>query len=90
MAVRMITRSIKTTEVIGLFVDVSAKTTFEERFTLSCPCRSEQEIMKVVTKTGMFADTNKKLVAVSSFDICTTKFAMSEQTFIDHATQIEK
>ena len=87
--VRMITRTIKTTKVTGLFVDVDTKATSEEVFTLACPAKTEQEIMKIVTKSKMFTGT-KKLVSIIAFESELIKYQMSEQDFLKNATQIEK
>ena len=86
MRTPMVTRSFRTTVVNGLFVNVDSKETFEKSFVLPRPFKTEQEIMKAVRKTAMF-DGAEKLVSIISFENVTKRYSMSEETFVNHATQ---
>lgn len=87
MRTPMVQRTFKTTVVNALFVNLDDKTTFEKSFTLPRPMKSERDIEKAVIKSKMFAD-NERMVTILSFDHKDEKYAMSEQDFIAHATQM--
>lgn len=87
MRTPMVTRTFHTTKVNALFVNVETKETFEKSFVLSQPFKSEREITKAIVKANMFAGS-EKLVTILGFENINTKYAMSEQTFIENATQI--
>ena len=86
MRTPMVTRTFKTTVVNGLFVNVDSKETFEKSFILPRPFKTEQEIMKAVRKTQMFEGT-EKLVSIISFENVNKRYSMSEETFVNNATQ---
>ena len=87
MRTPMVTRSFKATVVNALFVNVETKETFEKSFTLPRTFKTEREIEKCVKKTGLF-EGNEKLVTILNFEHKTEKYAMSEQDFINNATQM--
>ena len=83
----MVTRTFHGTKVDALFVKLDTKETYEKSFVLPRGYKSERDIVKACTKNKLF-EGNERLVTVNSFDPVNTKYAMSEQTFIEHATQM--
>lgn len=86
MRTPMVTRTFKTTVVNALFVSLETKETYEKSFILPRPFKTEQEIMKAVRKAAMFEGA-EKLVSILSFENVNKRYSMSEETFVNNATQ---
>ena len=79
----MVTRTIETTKVLALCVDLSTETPYKAEFTLSGTFDTEKAIMKALKKVG--DDDVHKVVSVLSTEVVETLYGMDEQDFIANA-----
>lgn len=82
----MVNRTFHTTKATVLVVNLDTKQTEEMTFTFSTALKEKRDIIKACLKTDI-VPSNVKVVDVISFTHETKKYAMSEETFIAHATQ---
>lgn len=83
MRERMVTRTVKASDVTILAVNLDTKETFEESVLLSTPMKDEKSIMKYLVKH--YDDETKKAVSILNIDEIENLYGMSETDFIAQA-----
>lgn len=78
-----VTRTIQTTKVIALCLDIEEQKPYDKEITLSGTYKDEKSIMKALT--NLVNDDTHKVVHVKSTEVQETLYGMSEQEFISHA-----
>lgn len=79
-----VTRTILTTTVTALCIDLVEQKPYDAQFTLPRTYKDNASIMKALAK---IANTDTvKVVHVKSAEVNETLYGMSEQDFISHAT----
>ena len=84
---KRITRTIKSTEAVVLCVDTTNGETANQTFCLAGTYKDEKKLLK---ECGKVAPSNVRPVYVVSKTEPTKRYAMTEETFIQYATPIEK
>ena len=79
----MVTRTITTTKVKALCVDIEKQTPYEDEFVLTGTFKDEPHMMKELEKT--VNDETHKVVHVMSHEIVKTLYGMTEKQFIECA-----
>lgn len=79
----MVTRTIETTKVVALCVDVVEQKPYEAEFILSGTYKDGKSLMKALEKVAN--DETHKVVHVKSADVLETLYGMTEQEFISSA-----
>lgn len=79
----MVTRTIETTKVLALCVDLTTETPYKAEFILSGTFEEEKNIMKALKKVA--DDDVHKVVSVISTEVLETLYGMDEQDFIANA-----
>lgn len=82
----MVNRTFRTTVATVLVVNLDTKQTEEKTFTFPHILKQKRDIIKACVKSDI-VPSNVKVVDVISFAHQSKKYAMSEETFIAHATQ---
>lgn len=83
----MITRTMKTTNVVVLCVNVEDRSTFEQTITLPGVYKDEKKLTKKVE--FVFADSPVKPIQVISTEVTSKLLGMSEETFIQYAEEMD-
>ena len=78
-----VTRTIQTTKVIALCLDIEAQRPYDKEVILSGTFKDEKAIMKALA--NLVNDDTNKVVHVKSAEVQETLYGMSEQEFISHA-----
>ena len=81
--IAMVTRTIQTTKVNALCVNLDEKNTFDKEFILSGTYKDDKALMKALEKVGN--DEHTKVVDIHSSEVIETLYGMSEQDFISTA-----
>lgn len=81
--VPMVTRTIETTKVTALCVDIATQTPYNAEFTLSSTYKDDRHLLKALEK--VVNDDVHKVVHVISSSIEETLYGMTEQDFITYA-----
>lgn len=84
----MVTRTIQTTQVSALCVNIAEQKPVEKTFTLSGTYKSEKQLLKALE--SVVNDDNIKVVHVNSTEVQQTLYGMSEQDFISNAKVLPK
>ena len=79
----MVTRTINTTKVIALCVDIETQTPYDGEFVLSGTYKDQKSLMKALEKVAN--DDTHKVVHVKSAEVVETLYGMPEQEFINNA-----
>lgn len=79
-----VTRTIITTNVKALVVDIKDHTAKEVELVLPRTYKDEKAILKALDKSATLAE-NERIVSVISTDEVETLYGMSEQKFIENA-----
>lgn len=83
----MVTRTVTTTKVIVLCMDVDKCEPFNKVVTLPRTFANEKKLMKAVE--DVVNVDNVKAVHIASFEEVNKLYGMEEQYFIDHATELD-
>lgn len=78
-----VTRTIQTTKVIALCLDIENQKPFDKEVTLSGTYKDEKHIMKALT--ALVNSDTIKVVHVKHTEVQETLYGMTEQEFISHA-----
>lgn len=81
--ISMVTRTIETTKVLALCVNVATQTTCENEYILSGTFKDNSAVLKALVKVANTDDT--KVVHIISTETVETLYGMSEQDFIASA-----
>ena len=81
--VRMVTRTVKTTIIVGMTVDVTEGKVYSVEYTLSGTFSDEAEALKAFQKA--YDTETLKIVAIQSICENETLYGMTEAYFIEHA-----
>lgn len=84
----MVTRTITTTKVSVMCLDITQGETFTETMILPRTYADEKKLLKVVQET--FNTDDKKAVHIVAKEEIETLYGMSEQDFINNATILDK
>ena len=79
----MVTRTVETTKVKALCLDIAEQKPYEAEFILSGTFKDDKHIMKALEAVAN--DDTHKVVHIKSTEIVETLYGMTEQEFIDHA-----
>ena len=79
----MVTRTIQTTKVNALCLDIAEQKPFEKEYTLSGTYKDNKHLMKALENIAN--DDTHKVVHVKSTEIVETLYGMTEQEFISYA-----
>ena len=80
----MVTRTIETTKVTALCVDLGTQRTYKAEIILSGTYDTEKALMKALSK--VVDDDVHRAVSVLSKEVVETLYGMDEQEFISHST----
>ena len=78
-----VTRTIQTTKVVALCLNIESKETYEKEFILSGTYKDSKHLMKALEAVAN--DENNKAVHIISTSIVETLYGMTEQEFISYA-----
>ena len=78
-----VTRTIQTTKVIALCLDIMEQKPYDKEIVLSGTYKDDKAIMKALA--NLINDDTNKVVHVKSTEVQETLYGMSEQEFIAHA-----
>lgn len=78
-----VTRTIQTTKVIALCLDIKEQKPYDKEIVLSGTYKDDKAIMKALA--NLINDDTNKVVHVKSTEVQETLYGMSEQEFIAHA-----
>ena len=81
--VPMVTRTIQTTKVVALCVDISTSQTSEKEYILPRTFKDDSHILKALAKIAN--DDNNKVVHIKHAEVYNTLYGMSENDFIANA-----
>lgn len=82
----MVTRTIQTTKVKALCLDIAEQKPYESEFILSGTYKDNKHLMKALETVAN--DDTHKVVHIKETEIVETLYGMSEQEFISHAKQL--
>ena len=81
--VPMVTRTIQTTKVVALCVDISTSQTSEKEYILPGTYKDDLHTLKALAKLAN--DDNNKVVHIKHAEVYNTLYGMSENDFIANA-----
>lgn len=84
----MITRTMKTSNVTVLCVNVDDRSTFEQNVTLPGIYKDAKKLEKAVKY--VFDDSPVKPIQVIGVEVSEQLYGMSEETFLQYATKMDK
>lgn len=84
----MITRTMKTTNVTVLCVNVDDRSTFEQNVTLPGTYKEEKKLNKMVEH--VFEGSPVKPIQIISTDVTSKLYGMTEETYLQYAEELEK
>lgn len=79
----MVTRTIQTTKVVALCVNISSAQTSEKEYVLPGTFKDDLHILKALAK--LVNDDNNKVVHIIHAEVYETLYGMSENDFIANA-----
>ena len=82
----MVTRTMQTTKVTALCVNVETSETYEQDFILSGTYKDDKSLKKSLERVGN--DDTHKVVHVKNTEVLETLYGMSEQDFIANAKKL--
>lgn len=83
-----ITRTMKTSTVTVLCVNVDDRSTFEQTITLPGTYKDAKKLEKAVK--FVFSDSPVKPIQILGTEVSEQLYGMSEETFLQYATKIDK
>lgn len=86
--VHMITRTVTSTKVTAMVVDITAGTTYSQEFEVARTYKDEEKLLKAVKAIGETATV--KVVAIQTSEEVETLYGMSEQQFIEFAEKLPR
>lgn len=88
--VPVVSRTIKTTEVTVMCLDIEAGEPMHRDVTLCRTYKSESDMLKAAAPIIEKAEPNLRAVHIARHEVKETLYAMPEQEFVAHAKPIQK